>query len=185
MGAFTRSGRILSCLALLGLWACTKQSAEPAPDTLHLVSPNFRAHGSIPPRYACSNVSPALRWNAPPAKTRRIALVVTDRDSPLQFLFGRFVHWIVYDIPAGTRKLSEGAPRTATFAGGPRQGLNGFDEIGYAGPCPPGGAVHRYVFTLYALDTDVALEPGVKLDQLEGAMRGHVLAEGSTTGHYP
>ena len=38
-----------------------------------------------------------------------------------------------------------------------QQGLNDFGEIGYAGPCPPGGQEHEYVFFIYALSEQLEL----------------------------
>jgi hypothetical protein len=66
---------------------------------------------------------------------------------------------------------------------GGRQGTNDFRKTGYGGPCPPSGT-HRYVFTLYALDSDLKLAGGATKAQLLGATRGHVLAEGRLTGKY-
>jgi Raf kinase inhibitor-like YbhB/YbcL family protein len=67
---------------------------------------------------------------------------------------------------------------------GARQGLNDGGDLGYAGPCPPPGAPHRYFFRLYSLDTALNLPPGVNRSDLEAAMRGHILARGTIMGTY-
>ena len=58
---------------------------------------------------------------------------------------------------------------------------------GYDGPCPPRNDAlpHRYVFTLYALDTP-RLEIGGPLtgQNVEASLPGHVLAQASLTGAY-
>jgi Raf kinase inhibitor-like YbhB/YbcL family protein len=135
----------------------------------------------IPVRHTCDgeDVSPPLRWSEPPADTRSFALIVDDPDAP----GGTFVHWLLYDVPAGSRALPEGVEGRDLAEGG-TQGLNGFDRVGYGGPCPPGGPPHRYVFTLYALDARLGLPPrGQKADVLR-AMRGHVLAEAELVGRF-
>ena len=73
---------------------------------------------------------------------------------------------------------------TAWFAGD--VGMGG-DYYSYDGPCPPwnDSLVHRYVFTLYALDVaslDVKGKP-VGAAVL-AALQGHVLAKASITGTY-
>ena len=66
---------------------------------------------------------------------------------------------------------------------GARQGKNDFRQLGYGGPCPPGGT-HRYYFKLYALDTRLDLASGSSKAQLLAAMKGHILAEGQLMGKY-
>lgn len=61
---------------------------------------------------------------------------------------------------------------------------NDFGKSGYGGPAPPKGKPHRYFFKLYALDVALDLPPGATKFQLEDAMKGHVLAEGSLMGNY-
>ena len=124
--------------------------------------------------------SPELAWDAPPAATRSFALIVVDRDSPLDY---SFVHWVLYDLPAETRELPEGLPKQAQLPDGSRQGQNDYDKIGYAAPCPPRGS-HRYVFALYALDSSLNLPPGATRKQVENALKGHILALGELTGRY-
>ncbi|MFJ7568166.1 YbhB/YbcL family Raf kinase inhibitor-like protein [Herminiimonas sp. NPDC097707] len=81
----------------------------------------------------------------------------------------------------------------------PRQGLNDYtgwfaqdaqmagDYFGYDGPCPPwnDAIVHRYVFTLYALDiAQVPVDGKFTGAQVRDAIAGHVLAQASLCGWY-
>ena len=63
------------------------------------------------------------------------------------------------------------------------EGKNDFGEIGYGGPAPPDGR-HTYVFKLYELDTDLDLKEGYSKQELEDAMKGHIIAEAKLTGTY-
>jgi Raf kinase inhibitor-like YbhB/YbcL family protein len=61
------------------------------------------------------------------------------------------------------------------------------DYYGYDGPCPPwnDAIVHRYIFTLYALDVDrVPLEGKFTGQQVRDMTRRHTLAEAKITGTY-
>jgi Raf kinase inhibitor-like YbhB/YbcL family protein len=60
---------------------------------------------------------------------------------------------------------------------------NDFGKLGYGGPCPPSGT-HRYFFKLYALDTNLGLQPGATKQQILSAMNGHVLATAELIGRY-
>ena len=106
-----------------------------------LTSPAFHQGGTIPKRYTCdgANISPALRWTAPPARTASFSLTVFDPDAP----GGGFLHWQVAHLPASARSLP---------AGSRLGGKNGAGQPGWTGPCPPAGPAHHYRFTLRALD---------------------------------
>lgn len=119
-----------------------------------------------------------------------------------------FYHWVLVDIGAATREIAEGEYSngiTPRGKGGPlapndtRQGVNDFtgwfaadrdmsgDYFGYDGPCPPwnDAVVHRYVFTLYALDiAHVPLEGRFTGADVLTAIQGHILAQASITGLY-
>jgi Raf kinase inhibitor-like YbhB/YbcL family protein len=150
--------------------------------TLNLASSSFHG-GEISKQCTCDGVeaSPELSWAAPPVGTQSFALIVFDEDSP----FGSsFVHWVLYGLPADMRELPEGFPKQAQMVDGSRQGPNDFDKTGYAGPCPPGKSAHRYVFTLYALDSKLNLPGGATRKQVEKEAKGHVLAYGELIGRY-
>ena len=141
------------------------------------------AHGAdIPRKYACEgpNVSPDLRWDAPPAGTQSLAVIMDDPDAPAR----TWVHWVLFDLPASTRELPEGLSRAAELKDGSKQGLNDFGRTGYEGPCPPHGPAHRYSLRLYALDTKLNLKAGSTKVELEKAMRGHVLAQVELMARY-
>lgn len=145
-------------------------------------SPAFPENGNIPRKYTCDgpDVSPALRWNEPPAGTKSFALIADDPDAPV----GTWVHWVVYDLPATTRELPEGVPKQKDVPRGGRQGTNDFRRLGYGGPCPPPGKPHRYFFKLYALSVMLDLESGATKADVERAMKGKVLAEAKVMGRY-
>jgi Raf kinase inhibitor-like YbhB/YbcL family protein len=149
---------------------------------LALTTSAFEPGGMIPKQFTCSGAdnSPALSWNDPPPSTQSFALILDDPDAPM----GTFVHWVVYNVPASVRQLPQGVKKGETLAGGGKQGQNDFPKTGYGGPCPPPGTPHRYFFRLYALDTILNLKPPVHRDDVDQAMRGHVLAKAELMGKF-
>ncbi len=107
-------------------------------------------------------------------------MVCDDPDAPGK----TFVHWVIFNLPAGPQELKEGIPTDKALANGAKQGTNDFDEIGYHGPAPPEGQSHRYVFKLYALDQLLNLPAGATKNDLLKAMKGHVIAKGQLEGKY-
>lgn len=119
-----------------------------------------------------------------------------------------FFHWVLVDLAADMRDIDEGAFSsgiTPRGKGGPlapldaRQGINSYsswfandhdmsgDYFGYDGPCPPwnDALVHRYVFTLYALDVHTLnLQGAFTGEDALRAIQKHVLAQASLTGTY-
>jgi Raf kinase inhibitor-like YbhB/YbcL family protein len=153
--------------------------------SLQLTSPRFSDGDSIPIAFTAEgeDKAPPLRWGEVPAGTRSLALLVEDPDAPdPQHPQRTWCHWVLYNIPPGTRELPEGAT-SELLPRGTREGLNDWHRIGYGGPCPPIGR-HRYIHRLYALDL-VLPELGTPTrTQLLDAMRGHILAEANLTGTY-
>lgn len=142
-----------------------------------LTSSAFTDGEPIPKRHTCDgeDVSPDLNWTDAPEGTQALALVVTDPDAR------DFVHWIAYDL---TGTPSGGLPGgVSSSPDAPPQGANSFGRTGYGGPCPPSGT-HRYVFTISALDQPLGLTGTPGIDDIEGAMAGHVLARATLTGTY-
>ncbi len=149
---------------------------------MELKTTSFEPGGFIPKRFTCqgTNVSPALAWSDPPAGTQRFAIIEDDPDAPS----GTFVHWLVYDLPAGSRRLPEALSGNDQLAGGGQQGTNDFSRIGYSGPCPPPGNTHRYFIRLYALDAPTSLPPAATRKELDNAMQGHILAKAELMGRF-
>lgn len=76
------------------------------------------------------------------------------------------------------KNIAEGkTPQGATF------GKNSWDKISYNGPNPPSGT-HHYHFTLYALDASLALPSGLTSDQLQQAMKDHILGKADMIGTF-
>ncbi len=147
-----------------------------------LKSQAFGPNATIPRTHSCDGPdrSPPLRWTDPPAGAKSYALVVEDPDASS----GAWVHWVLYRIPEATRQLPEGVPSRAMVAGTGTQVVNDFKKLGWGGPCPPPGPAHRYVFTLYALDSELTLPPGTTKGDLEAAIQGHVLGQAELTGRF-
>lgn len=148
---------------------------------IKITSSAFTEGGLLPAKYTCdgTDVSPPLQWDAVPQGTKSIALICDDPDAPM----GTWVHWVLFNLPAEAKELTENIPPEKTLANGARQGTNDFRKIGYGGPCPPSGT-HRYFFKIYALDAKVNLEAGANKRQLLKAMEGHILAQGQLIGKY-
>ena len=153
--------------------------------TVVLVSSAFHANGEIPARYTCEgdDVSPPLSWSGIPPGTKSMALIVDDPDAPdPKHPRVVWVHWVLYNIPAGPGGLPE-AVANGALPPGARQGRNSWDRTGYGGPCPPIGR-HRYFHKLYALDAELPDLREPSANALVRAMDGHVLAQAELVGTY-
>jgi len=162
----------------------TATTVKTTPLSFTLTSPAFVSGGAIPSVYAytsCggSNTSPALNWGEPPAGTKSFALIMDDPDAS----HGTFVHWVVFNIPPGSRGLPAAIPAQVKLADGTQQGNNGIDEASYAGPCPPAG-MHHYSFKLYALDATLDDAFGSSPEQRQKDIDAHSLAKAELIGTF-
>lgn len=156
-----------------------------AADRMMLASTVFAPEQDIPELYTCEgkDLSPPLAWSGVPLHAQSLVLIVDDPDAPDPAAPKMtWVHWLVYNMPAKTAVLPEGAS-SKRMPPGTREGLNDFKRTTYGGPCPPVGR-HRYVFKLYALDTMLSDLDKPSKAALENAMQGHVMAQTELVGMY-
>lgn len=141
-----------------------------------LKSSAFSDNQTIPAVYTCDgkNVSPPLTIAEVPAEAKSLALIVEDPDAPA----GTWYHWLVWNINPATKEIRQEATISETV-----EDTNSFGKIGYGGPCPPSGT-HHYIFTLYALDSDVSLPPSTTANKLKEAINSHIITQTSLTGLY-
>ena len=149
-----------------------------------LASRDIRDGSTLPDAqvHAKGNRSPQLRWSGAPAGTKSFAITCFDPDAPTG---SGFWHWTVANIPADVTELAEGASSDG-LPKGAVEGRTDFGEPGFGGAAPPPGhGPHRYIFTVFAVDTE-------RLDvtpENSGAVFGfnlhfHTLAKASLTGVY-
>jgi len=200
--------RVVSALTVLAFLALSNLASAEERDKFHLSSTAFEDGATMPIStiynyiYNGANVcsidgspggdeSPQLSWKNAPRGTRSFALVVFDETAGV-------VHWGMYDIPATTTELPQNAGVTGSTYG--KQVINTYGSAGgnadlnYGGPCPPAGYppnVHHYVFTVYAIDTELCLDassdfPPTALSLTDKLVkyRDHILASASITGLY-
>ncbi len=117
--------------------------------------------------YKFENEEPNISFNRPPSNTTTLVLIMDDPDA-MGAVGKIWVHWLQY------HNLS---------AHSPIEGKTDFGEIGYGGPAPPDKR-HTYIFKAYALDTELELKEGYSKQDLEDAMKGHILAEAKLTGTF-
>jgi len=119
-----------------------------------------------------------------------------------------FFHWLLMDIPPSVREIGAGSHSNAVVSRGKpgpgapnglRHGINDYtgwfasdanmkgNYYGYDGPCPPwnDSIVHRYLFTVYALDIPrLDVRGDLTGANVRAALAGHVIAQAHLTGTY-
>jgi Raf kinase inhibitor-like YbhB/YbcL family protein len=154
-------------------------------EAITVTSPAFADGGAIPERFTEDGrkLSPSLAWRGAPRATRTTVLIVEDADSPTPH---PLVHAIAWHLDGRDRSLAEGGIEKQRISGGDcrvRQEL--IPALGYLPPDPPPGhGPHRYVFQIYALDTELELDARPGRSALLEAMAGHVVAKGCMIGTY-
>lgn len=140
---------------------------------MKITSSAFKHNEYILEKFTCDgqDCNPPLAIKDIPDNAKSLALIMDDPDAPM----GTWVHWVVFDIPIMEDIKENSIPGT--------QGVNTSGDKNYGGPCPPSG-VHRYFFKIYALDTVLNVREGITKQELETAMRGHVLAQAELIGLY-
>jgi len=144
---------------------------------LTVFSDSFKEGEYLSREYTCEgdDLSPDIQWKFS-GDAESFALICEDPDAP----GGTFVHWVIYNIPGNVKQLRRGYPKISGKEG-TSQGMTDFGKTGYNGPCPPKGKAHRYIFTVYALDTKIS-EINLISRTLKMRMKGHILGSGDITG---
>ncbi len=161
-------------LLLLGVFFMANASAS----AFTLESAEISEGEKIPYAYTCEggDISPSLTWSNPPEKTQSFTLIFSDPDAP----DGTWYHWVLYNIPVQDNALNE----DGSLPGNTMVGKNSWGKSEYGGPCPPKGSSHRYIFTLYALDSTIPLPPEAEAKAVLTAMEGHILGTASLTSEF-
>ena len=136
---------------------------------MELASSDFQEGNEIPKKfgYKHENEQPNIQFESIPAETKTLAIIMDDPDA-MKAVGKVWVHWLTYHSVNDTTKI---------------EGKTDFGEIGYGGPAPPDGR-HTYIFKGYALDTSLDLTEGYSKQELENAMKDHVIAEAKLTGTF-
>lgn len=147
---------------------------------MQIISSSFGHYESIPSKYTCNgaNISPPLTIMDVPEGTKSLVLLMDDPDVPHDLRAdGMWDHWIIFNMLPNVRMIEEGIEPKGIHGKGTAGNLN------YHGPCPPNGK-HRYFFKLYALDAMLDLIEGTRKNEVEVAMKGHILTQTELTGFY-
>lgn len=148
---------------------------------MQVTSSAFSQRGSIPAKHTGEgeDTSPPLEWTGAPDGTRGFAVICHDPDAPLitPGTYG-FVHWVLYNLPASTTSLAEGADAGTN-------GQTDFGKSAYGGPMPPEGhGVHHYFIWVLALDAELDLPAGLTMWQFLERVEPHVLGMNRLVGVY-
>lgn len=182
-----RAPLVTAALTALPPLACGRPQIIPrsapgvAVASITVTSPSFGEGGRIPVDHTCDGTEtiPELVFSSPPEKTRSLVVLVEDFDAQS----GMFVQMVAFNVSPETRKLPAGQDLVAV-GDAARFGLNDLQVAHYSGPCPPKGESHRYRFRVVALDKMLELSEGTPRGQIDESIDGHIIGEGSLTGHF-
>ena len=140
---------------------------------MRLISKDFADMQSMSSEFTCDGrgICPSSEWIGVPKETKSFALICNDPDASS----GSFVHLLLINIPTELTRIDDITKTSGDFL------LNSAGGNNYYPPCPPSG-VHRYVFTLYALDIE-RIDPE-SIENIEITLKPHIVANAMLTGVY-
>lgn len=152
------------------------------------------------------NLRPRIRWSGSPEGTKSFAVIMHDTEVPQDFTNAgvagtviaadaprqNFYHWGIVNIPADVNEIPGSHQRRDVHIGTPlTNDLGAYmkDPKTYGGPCPPwnDARVHRYHFTLYALDVealDIPADATAKTIATQLESGTHVVSKTRVSGTY-
>ena len=158
-----------------------------------ITSPDFNDGEEIPKifgykQHEYEHESPHIRFKSVPNEAKTLALIMDDPDA-MAAVGKVWVHWLLANISPQAEILRGETPLRILAEDDEEDGLEmikgktDFGEIGYGGPAPPDKR-HTYIFKAYALDIVLNLKEGYSKQELEDAMKDHILAEAKLTGTF-
>jgi hypothetical protein len=197
----TRMGAMACAAVALGLFAAGGSAQEP----FRLSSTTFSNGSTLPLSTILNNQvngvntctangapggdeSPELHWTGTPRGTRSFVVVLYD-------VTAAFTHWGMYNIAGDVMHLPEDAGKAGSAYGPQIENDFGLG-MQYDGPCPPANVApdaHKYVFTLYALSTNLELPSSANFPAnaetlyhglIEAGEQGEILGKASLVGFY-
>jgi len=134
-----------------------------------------------------NNYSVPFEIHNAPEGTVSFAVFLEDRDAVPPTGFS-WIHWTIANLKRTEVKENESGKSTDFIEGvnsdcSKLVGKSREEATGYTGFGPP-DTIHEYELRVYALDTELDLEPGFYLNELFKAMRGHVIGHATLYGKY-
>lgn len=128
------------------------------------------------------NISPQLSWGNAPADTKSFAVTMYDPDAPTG---SGWWHWVVFNIDKSVDNLKTGVS-TKAMPAGTIESASSYGIKGFGGACPPkGDKAHRYIVTVFALDTEKIEQDADARPELIGFfINSHVIAKASIMAYY-
>jgi len=179
---------VVACLAVTSMFSgCQdKDNNDNAKNFFVLKSNAFSNNQRLDDKFCYTgiaggqNISLPFNWEGSPENTQSFALIIYDPDG------GNWIHWAVFNIPANCTSIAEGASGK-NMPQGSLELNNEFGTSGYGGPQPPtGSGNHRYIVTLYALNTNAITDiSGFKnYAAINSLLAGKIIDKASITGTY-
>jgi Raf kinase inhibitor-like YbhB/YbcL family protein len=129
---------------------------------------------AIPVRHTCDgpDLPPAISWTTVPSDVVELAVSMVDLDAD-------FVHWVMFGLSPTRTALAEGEVPPGAI-----EWPNDFGDVGYRGPCPPGGETHTYLFTVHALNQQVEVADDATATEVVDLLNQTSILETSISGTY-
>ena len=135
----------------------------------------FKEGEPIPAAFTCDgrNVAPAISWAGLPEGTVEIAIQVVDLEAE------DYTQWVITGLKPSSGGIAEGV-----VPAGAVQAKNSKGTIGYAGPCPPKGSLHSYLYEVDAQDSHVSSTSGTDANTALQAIGAATIQSAGVSGTY-